>query len=100
MYIYYVYVYHLGYQGTCIEYHCARSPNSLRNPRGEKQCREKLYVSKKLNQRCPARLHLIENSGKATLHGCLAHNHPDNPTMKKVPWVTKRQIAKHLVRLH
>ena len=51
-----------------------------------------------LNQKCPARIYLTENSGKATLRGCLAHNHPDNPTMKKIPWVTKRQIAKHLVR--
>ena len=38
--------------------------------------------------------------GKTTVTGCLTHNHVDNPTMKKLSWMTKRRIAKYLLLGH
>ena len=32
--------------------------------------------------------------------GCITHNHVDNPTMKKLSWMTKRRIAKYLLLGH
>lgn len=29
--------------------------------------------------------------------GCITHNHVDNPTMKRMSWMTRRRIAKHLL---
>ena len=34
------------------------------------------------------------------MFGCMAHNHPNNPTMKNTSWLTKRKIAKFLLLGH
>ena len=41
-----------------------------------------------------------DGAEKGVLRGCLSHNHPDNPTMKRVTWRTKRQIAKCILLGH
>ena len=73
-------------------------------------------VRKRLEKKCPAyiimrggwqdgrhwaRVGTNENSAAvARMYGCTAHNHPDNPTMKRVSWLTKRRIAKFLLLGH
>ena len=40
------------------------------------------------------------NTTKTRMFGCLVHNHADNPTMKRITWLQKRRIAKHLLLGH
>ena len=52
--------------------------------------------TKQLDHKCPAYVSIIENSQrssfkKSTVTGCVAHNHVDNPTMKRVSWLAKRR---------
>ena len=39
-------------------------------------------------------------NGSPRMYGCTVHNHPDNPTLKRVSWLTKRRIARFLLLGH
>ena len=41
------------------------------------------------------------DKGKTTrMFGCLVHNHADNPTMKRISWMQRRRVARHLLLGH
>ena len=66
-------------------------------------------VKRTLDKKCPA--HIVMRGGWlhgtnqnrtyiTRMYGCTVHNHPDNPTMKRVSWLTKRRIARFLLLGH
>ena len=67
---------------------------------------KKPRTSRKLDEKCTAKITINQNTNalngeKVTrMYGCMAHNHPNNPTMKTTSWVTKRKIAKYLLLGH
>ena len=71
-------------------------------------------IKKRLDKKCPAYIIMRggwlngrdwagvndNNAAVTRMYGCTVHNHPDNPTMKRVSWLTKRRIAKFLLLGH
>ena len=87
---------------------CARSNKGNNHVHQEKT---RVYPARKLDKKCPAQIIMRggwlndpgtnNNSAAVTrMYGCTAHNHPDNPTMKRVSWLMKRRIAKFLLLGH
>ena len=64
--------------------------------------KDRQRIRKKLDKECTAQIKITYKGkvNKAFMYGCTTHNHQDNPTMKKVSWLTKRKIAKYFLLGH
>ena len=67
---------------------------------------KKPRISRKMDEKCTAKITINKSTNALNgeqvtrVYGCMAHNHPNNPTMKRTSWLTKRKIAKFLLLGH